>query len=172
MLVLELIIMLLLVIWGLTFVFKRYLESRLISYFFLLLGTAITVIGLTTVAVFEHFGYCLLSDWIEYIVIIPGLILSVVGFYYAPLNIAIDDITKGNIPSPKSHKYKTSLRRKIGMLIGFMGTTGGIVKCYKTYPSISHLGIALIIFGLLIFLISRMDLKGRQERVKNSNRKV
>jgi hypothetical protein len=167
---LDIIAMLVLGVWGLTYIVQRYLELRLICDFLMLLGSAIIFIGMATVAVFEHFGYYF-TDWIECIAITPGLILMFVGFYYAPLNYAIDDITAGNIPLPESYKYKPSLRRKIGMLIGFMGTTGGIIKCYKTYPHISHSGIALIVFGLLIFLISRMDLKGRRERVKYRNRR-
>ncbi|OGP66293.1 MAG: hypothetical protein A2W27_11995 [Deltaproteobacteria bacterium RBG_16_44_11] len=85
MLVLGLIVIIFLTVSGLIFIFQRYLESRLISTLFMLLGTAIAVIGLITAAVFEHFGYHLLSDWFEYIVLIPGIILMLVGFFYYPI---------------------------------------------------------------------------------------
>jgi hypothetical protein len=75
---------------------------------------------------------------------------------------SIFDIALGNISSLEKKKYPPTLKRRSGIIVGFLIIILGIARCWYEYPTESYAGIFTIAVGLVIFVISIVALKEKK----------
>jgi hypothetical protein len=158
---------------GVTF-FRMYLRTDLKGYLLISLGAVIGLIG----GIISYLGNLIMSnktmvDVIGETIMIIGIILSSSGpiilctlesgaAQSALSGHSIFDIALGNISSLEKKKYPPTLKRRSGIIVGFLIIILGIARCWYEYPTESYAGIFTIAVGLVIFVISIVALKEKK----------
>lgn len=169
-----LIILISVCIFAVIVSFRMYRRTGLKCHLFIFLGGAIAQIGAVGTVVYDYIGNAIISNLFDYIFLIPGGILIIIGIIFF---ITIEsgaaqesyrghsffEIISGDVTSLKpDKKYKPALSHTFGMLLGFMMTIGGIAQ-YIDESVIPFSGSYFILFGPALFVVSFIFLNRNKE---------